>query len=97
MTSAPESEDPQAGRRSPRTAYQAANWHVVRAGLILAHAGVRKEAPEMEAHRLALRALNIGGGIEPPKAEVASQITKEKPHGYRFGSGPRSGGPGKVA
>jgi hypothetical protein len=80
-----------------RTAYRQANRLIVGAGLTLAAAGVKKDAPELKALRLALRAVNVAGGIEPSKSEVPAEAVKEIPHGYRFGSGPRSGGPGKVA
>lgn len=80
-----------------RTAYRLANRLIVGAGLTLAAAGVKKEAPELKALRLALRAVNVAGGIQPAMPQVEAETLKEVPHGYRFGSGPRSGGPGKVA
>jgi len=80
-----------------RTAYRQANRLIVGAGLTLAAVGVKKDAPELKALRLALRAVNIAGGIEPPKPNVEPERTKEVPHGYRFGSSPHTGGPGKVA
>lgn len=66
------------------SAYQAANWHLVRAGLLLAGSGVPKDAPEMRALAAALRAVNQGGGIEEPKPlrpvpESPSRPESQKP------------------
>lgn len=80
-----------------RSAYRLANRLIVSAGLTLAAHGVPKDAPELVALRLVLRAVNVAGGIEKPKVAVPSVSTKEKPHGYPGVNGPRFGGPGKVA
>lgn len=88
----------QEATRKLRTAYRQANRLIVGAGLTLAAAGVAKDAPELKALRLALRAVNVAGGIEEPSpAEVGQPQVKEKPHGFRGTSGPRYGGPGRVA
>lgn len=79
------------GRRRRRAAYRVANWHVVRAGLALALAGVRPDAPEIRALRAALREVNRAGGIEGPDA---GPVRKEAMRVLPFG---RSGRPGGVA
>lgn len=93
-----EGPNPQESARKLRTAYRLANRLIVGAGLTLAGAGVAKDAPELKALRLALRAVNVAGGIEeaPPREQEGTHV-KEKPHGYRGVSGPRFGGPGRVA
>ena len=95
-----ESPDLQESARKLRTAYRMANRLIVGAGITLAAAGVAKDAPELKALRLALRAVNVAGGIQeaPPLREQEEKPhVKEKPHGYRGVSGPRFGGPGRVA
>ncbi len=86
------------------TAYQAANWHLVRAGLLLAGSGVPKDSPEMHALVMALRAVNQAGGIEEtivsktfrpvPEVPTPTQPREEVKRGFPAvgGSGPwRSG------
>lgn len=68
-----------------RRAYQTANRLITSAGLALALAGVRTQAPEMEALRRALRAVNFAGGIEKPRKEAPRDFV---PGGGRF---PRTG------
>lgn len=81
-----------------QAAYRQANRLIVGAGLTLAAAGVAREAPELKALRLALRAVNVAGGIqEPPLEPQKKEGMKEKPHGFRGVTGPRFGGPGRVA
>lgn len=86
------------------TAYQAANWHIVRAGLLLAGSGVPKDAPEMRALATALRAVNQAGGIEEPKtfrtvpeAPAQPQSRKEVERVFPAAAGTGAGRPGKVA
>jgi hypothetical protein len=90
---------PRHGRRS---AYQAANWHLVRAGLALAVSGVPQDAPEIEAIARALRAVNQAGGIggrEPRSVPARSSLLrKEASDGIPRAEGSAGGGrPGKVA
>lgn len=88
-----------------RKAYRQANRLIVSAGLTLAGAGVAKDAPELKALRLALRAVNVAGGMESIPAQEDKRAvssgrtagTKERPHGYPGINGPRFEGPGKVA
>ena len=98
----------EAARKAPthgrRTAYEAANWHIVRAGLVLASSGVPKAAPEMRALAAALRAVNYAGGIEEPKhfrqvSEVPArqEPRKEVERVFPANEGPGHGRPGKVA
>lgn len=68
-----------------RRAYRAANRLITSAGVALALAGVRPRAPEMEALRRALRAVNYAGEIEKPRKEAPSDFV---PGGGRF---PRAG------
>jgi hypothetical protein len=65
-----------------RRAYRTANRLMTSAGITLALAGVRPSAPEMEAIRRALRAVNIAGGIEQPRKEV---VRVYPAGGRRFG------------
>lgn len=67
-------------------AYRTANRLVTSAGLALVLAGVQPRAPELEALRQALRAINLAGGIEAPR--------KEETHVFPSGAGrcPRSAG-----
>jgi len=53
-----------------RRAYRTANRLITSAGVALALTGVRSQAPEMEALRRALRAVNYAGGIEKPGKEA---------------------------
>ncbi len=94
-----EGPNPQESARKRQSAYRLANRLIVGAGITLAGAGVAKDAPELKALRLALRAVNVAGGIEeaPLREQEAKPYVKEKPHGYRGVSGPRFGGPGRVA
>ncbi len=74
--------------RERRTAYQTANRLITSAGLALALAGVRRQAPEMEALRRALRAVNYAGGIEEPAPQPRKEAIRVfPPGGNRF---PRS-------
>jgi hypothetical protein len=52
-----------------REAYRTANRLLTSAGIALALEGVRPHAPELEAIRRALRAVNVAGGIEIPRKE----------------------------
>ena len=70
------------GRR--RTAYRTANRLLTSAGIALALEGIRPNAPEMEAIRRALRAVNYAGGLERPRKEASRAFI---PGGSRF---PRS-------
>ncbi|HEX7897830.1 MAG TPA: hypothetical protein VF950_08730 [Planctomycetota bacterium] len=86
------------------TAYQAANWHIVRAGLLMAGSGVPKDAPEMRALAAALRAVNQAGGIEEAKTfrpvpETLSRPESQKEVERVFPTVGGSGAtrPGKVA
>jgi hypothetical protein len=54
-----------------REAYRTANRLISSAGISLALSGVRPGAPEMEAIRRALRAVNAAGGIPNDRKEVA--------------------------
>jgi hypothetical protein len=68
-----EERDPAARAQSAeerRRAYRTANRLITSAGLALALTGVRPNAPEMEALRRALRAINLAGGIEQPRKEA---------------------------
>ena len=76
--------DAREAERSRQTAYRTANRLITSAGLALALAGVRPQAPEMEALRRALRAVNYAGGIEKPRKEAVRAFS---PGGGRF---PRS-------
>lgn len=67
-----------------RKAYRVANGLLSQAGIVLALSGVRPLAPEMEAIRRALRAVNYAGGIESRKEAPSDFI----PGGKRF---PRTG------
>ena len=97
-------QTPTHGRGS---AYEAANWHLVRAGLLLAGSGVPKDAPEMHALTAALRAVNQAGGIEEPHvsktfrpvSEVPTppQPRKEVERVFPAAGGTGAGRPGKVA
>lgn len=89
-----------------RKAYREANRLIVSAGLTLAAAGILKDAPELKALRLALRAVNVAAGIETAPAReaipgVGEAGNREKPHGYPGVNGPRfqdsRPGPGRVA
>src|SRR5688500_9716653 len=84
------------------TAYHAANWHIVRAGLLLARYGSLQDAPEMRALAAALRAVNEAGGIEEPKTfrtvpEAVPQSRKEVERVFPAAAGPEAQRPGKVA
>jgi hypothetical protein len=80
------------------TAYQAANWHIVRAGLLLAGSGVPKDAPEMRALAAALRAVNQAGGIEEPKIfRPVPESQKEVERVFPTVGGSGTARPGKVA
>ena len=67
-----------------RRAYRTAIRLLTSAGIDLALAGVRPSAPEMEAIRRALRAVNYAGGTLQPKKEVLRAFA---PGGRRFGRG----------
>ncbi len=67
-----------------RRAYRTANRLITSAGVALALTGARPQAPEMEALRRALRAVNFAGGIEKPRKEAVRAFP---PGGGRF---PRS-------
>lgn len=54
-----------------RKAYRVANGLLSQAGIVLALSGIRPQAPEMEAIRRALRAVNAAGGIRSERKEVA--------------------------
>jgi hypothetical protein len=54
-----------------REAYRTANRLITSAGISLALCGVRPSAPEMEAIRRALRAVNAAGGIPKDRKEIA--------------------------
>jgi len=75
-------EDPKILHRR-RRAYRRVNLLLTGAGLTLALAGVPPRAPEMEAIRRALRAVNLAGGIEGPLQEDVH---------VQFPSGPRRRG-----
>lgn len=96
----------EAVRKAPkhgrRTAYEAANWHIVRAGLVLASSGVPNDAPEMRVIAAALRAVNRAGGIEEPlrpvpPVPVRSEPRKEVQRVFPASEGSGPGRPGKVA
>lgn len=74
----------QEAEQSRKLAYRTANRLITSAGLALALTGVRRHAPEMEALRRALRAINYAGGIEQPRKEAVRAFS---PGGGRF---PRS-------
>ncbi len=80
------------GRRRRRAAYRVANWHVVRAGLALALAGVRPDAPEIRALRAALREVNRAGGLEEPGAGEARKEAMRVPSAGGAGRTGRQGG-----
>jgi hypothetical protein len=65
-----------------RKAYRVANGLLSQAGIVLALSGIRPQAPEMEAVRRALRAVNNAGGIEKPRKE---EVRAFPPGGPRFG------------
>jgi hypothetical protein len=50
--------------KGPQAPHREANRLLVGAGLILAGAGIPRQAPEMKALTAALRAVNRAGGIE---------------------------------
>jgi hypothetical protein len=82
-----EEMDPAASARQAeerQRAYRTANRLITSAGLALGFVGVRPNAPEMEALRRALRAVNFAGGIEQPRKEAVRAFP---PGGGRF---PRS-------
>ncbi len=76
--------DPREAESRRRAAYRTANRLLTSAGVALALEGVRPQAPEMEAIRRALRAVNYAGGIEKPRKEAVRAFS---PGGGRF---PRS-------
>ena len=53
-----------------RKAYRVANGLLSQAGIALALSGIRPLAPEMQAIRRALRAVNAAGGIRSERKEV---------------------------
>jgi hypothetical protein len=59
-------------------AHREANRLLVGAGIILAGAGIPRQAPEMKALAAALRAVNRAGGIEGPKPRPRPASTPEK-------------------
>ena len=54
-----------------RKAYRVANGLLSQAGIVLELSGIRPLAPEMEAIRRALLAVNAAGGIRSERKEVA--------------------------
>ncbi|HXG63408.1 MAG TPA: hypothetical protein VNO22_18700 [Planctomycetota bacterium] len=101
MSSSPSSAAQGPPRQGRRSAYQAANWHLVRAGLALAVSGVPQDAPEIRAIASALRAVNEAGGLsggEPRFAPAKSPyVRKEERGGVHRAEGSAGGPPGKVA
>ena len=81
--------DRSAKRVTPRTekerkAHREANRLLVGAGIILAGAGIPRQAPEMKALTAALRAVNRAGGIEgagtvsaPEKEMIRAHVPSE--------------------
>jgi hypothetical protein len=67
--------------RKREEAYRTANRHLTSAGIVLALAGVRPRAPEMEALRRALQAVNLAGGLEKPRKEAVRAFL---PNGSRY-------------
>ena len=84
MAEEKDAADPGQKAEERRRAYRTANRLLTSAGIDLALAGVRPSAPEMEAIRRALRAVNFAGGTQQPKKEVLRAFA---PGGRRFGRG----------
>jgi hypothetical protein len=75
-------EGPEEKTEDRRRAYRAANRLISSAGVTLALSGIPPQAPEMEAIRRALRAVNFAGGIENPRKEAVRVFP---PGARRFG------------